>query len=222
MTHAIRSTRWKLNGKTGQLSPVGERDFVPSLDELIDTSKLACTERRLDVRHPVVEPHLSNVVEPLPVLRAANDAVRPEAPKPSHELFIVGCHHTALASRDRLDRVRRETAHVAMRAVANRAIRCPRAERVSGILNHRASASTEPSEVDGQTGVMHGHHGGNVVGYEREVDVPRGGLDIHDRGLRSYVAGAVGTGHERQRGRHDSVAWPETGRGRSAVQGRRA
>jgi len=92
VTPAIGRARRQFDGEIGQLTAVGERDFVSALDELVDPPKLTRAKRSLDVGHPIVESDLGYVIEPFALLRAPNDAMRPEPTESSGKFVIVRRH----------------------------------------------------------------------------------------------------------------------------------
>ena len=174
------------------------RELVASFDEALELPELAGAERRLDVGEPVVEAELLDVVDPAALVRPRPDPVMAKSTESLRVVGRVGGHCTTLAGRDRLDRVEREAAHVAVRAVADRAVRCCRADGVRGVFDHDTRPVLERGKIDGKSREMDGHEGidlGNLV----QIEVERGGVDVDEHRCRAHVAGAVRTRCERER-----------------------
>ena len=113
-----------------------------------------------------------------------------------------------------------EATHVAVSAVADRAITRVRAECMGGVFNDHAVAPIEAREVNRQSGLVHRHHRRNINGDQSEINIPCRGVDIDDCWLCSDIASAIRAGHERQRRRDHHVTGPKASRRRRAVKGR--
>ena len=118
----------------------------------------------------------------------------------------------ALAGRDRLHRVEREHAGVGVRAVADRAVGCERAERVRGVLDDARAGGGRA-----RTGRSAARRSAPRPARRSAPRWPRSRFSVLGSmstkvGLRADPQRAARARHERQRGGGDAVALADSGR----------
>ena len=198
------------------------RKITPGSNPCVELRHLGGTEGTVDVRQPVVEPELCDVVRPrsefasLPEVGV--DAMVAETAHPAGELGVVGHHHAALSRREVLDGVEAEGGHVCDAADAAAAVH--RSRRMARILDEQEAVPVgdrqQLVQIARDAGVVDGDDGLRSIGVTSDStwagSIPsvssRTSANTH---VGAHVAHAVGARGKRHCGDDHFVARSDPG-----------